>query len=374
MGIPDLCQVELELSELSGPGCSYLRRRNWQQLLPARILPVRFRSIPDMEQSFFLLVHWREHQYDECQFAELRLPHPLFMADSLRREIRSMNGWRYPLLLWTTVINEKAKNGGSAGNHRKLTPNVSISLKPFHNEELRFRFFYKVSFRLPSFNDLYYDKAGNINLKPESATQYNIGITYSKAINDFIPYLSATVDAYHNKVTDKIVATPTKNLFIWSMVNLGKVDIKGVDATASLSLQPLDKLRINLSGNYTYQRALDVTNSNPNSPEGKVYKHQIAYTPRVSASGQAGIETPWLNLSYSFLFSGKRYMLGQNISDNRLDSYSDHSISAYRDFKIQKVTASLNLEVLNLMNRNYEIVKNFPMPGRSVRVTIGVRY
>ena len=154
-------------------------------------------------------------------------------------------------------------------------------------------------------------------------------------------------------MTDKIVATPTKNLFIWSMVNLGKVDIKGIDATASLSLQPLDKLRINLSGNYTYQRALDVTNSNPNSPEGKVYK---------------------LNLSYSFLFSGKRYMLGQNISDNRLDSYSDHSISAYRDFKIQKVTASLNLEVLNLMNRNYEIVKNFPMPGRSVRVTIGVRY
>lgn len=258
--------------------------------------------------------------------------------------------------------------------HRKLSPNVSISLKPFHNEELRFRFFYKDIFRLPSFNDLYYDKAGNINLKPESATQYNIGITYSKAINNFIPYLSATVDAYHNKVTDKIVATPTKNLFIWSMVNLGKVDIKGIDATASLSLQPLDKLRINLSGNYTYQRALDVTNSNPNSPEGKVYKHQIAYTPRVSASGQAGIETPWLNLSYSFLFSGKRYMLGQNISDNRLDSYSDHSISAYRDFKIQKVTASLNLEVLNLMNRNYEIVKNFPMPGRSVRVTIGVRY
>ena len=26
-------------------------------------------------------------------------------------------------------------------------------------------------------------------------------------------------------------------------------------------------------------------------------------------------------------------MLGQNISDNRLDSYSDHSISAYRDFQ-----------------------------------------
>lgn len=273
-----------------------------------------------------------------------------------------------------TVINEKVKTGGSAGNHRKLTPDISASLKPFLHEELRFRFFYKDIFRLPSFNDLYYDQAGNVDLKPESATQYNIGITYSKEINDLIPYLSATVDAYYNKVTDKIVAIPTKNLFIWSMVNLGKVDIKGVDATASLSLQPLKKLRVNLSGNYTYQRALDVTNPDPATPEGRVYKHQIAYTPRVSASGQAGIETPWINLAYSFLFSGKRYMLGQNISDNRLDNYTDHSISASRDFNIRKATASLNLEMLNLMNRNYEIVKNFPMPGRSVRITIGVRY
>lgn len=273
-----------------------------------------------------------------------------------------------------TVINENVEKGGTAGNHRKLTPYVSASIKPFQNEEFRIRFFYKDIFRLPSFNDLYYGETGNIRLKPENARQYNVGLTYSKALNDFVPNLSATVDAYYNKVIDKIVAVPTKNLFIWSMVNLGKVDIKGIDATASLSLQPLEKLRINLSSNYTYQRALDVTDSDPNTSAGKTYKHQIAYTPRVSASGQAGIETPWINLSYSFLFSGKRYALGQNIEENRLDSYSDHSLSANRDFRIKNVTASLNVEVLNLMNRNYEIIKNFPMPGRSVRATVRIKY
>lgn len=273
-----------------------------------------------------------------------------------------------------TVINEKVDTGGSAGNHRRLSPDISASFKPFQSEDLRIRAFYKDIFRLPSFNDLYYDQTGNINLKPEKATQYNVGITYSKEVCPLIPYLSATIDAYYNKVSDKIVAIPTKNLFIWSMVNLGEVEIKGVDATASVSLQPWEKVRFNLSGNYTYQRALDVTSSDPNSIEGKTYKHQIAYTPRVSASGQAGIETPWINLSYSFLFSGKRYMLGQNISENRLDSYSDHSLSAGRDFKIGKVTANVNLEVLNLMNKNYEIVKNFPMPGRSARGRISIRY
>ena len=273
-----------------------------------------------------------------------------------------------------TVIYEQADKGGSAGNHRKLSPYVSASFKPFDKEEFRIRIFYKDIFRLPSFNDLYYGETGNNKLKPENARQYNIGLTYSKDVCPFLPYLSATVDAYYNKITDKIIAYPTKNLAVWSMRNLGSVEIKGIDVTGNVSLQPCEKLRINLSGNYTYQQALDVTNSDPASEEGRTYKHQIAYTPRVSSSGQVGIETSWVNLSYSFLFSGKRYAVGQNIAANRLDSYSDHSISASRDFRIKKVTTSLSVEMLNIMNKNYEIVKSFPMPGRSVRATFSVRY
>lgn len=273
-----------------------------------------------------------------------------------------------------TVINEDVEKGGSAGNHRKLTPYVSASFKPLQNEELRIRLFYKDIFRLPSFNDLYYEEVGNSKLKPENARQYNVGVTYSKNVCSFLPYLSATIDGYYNKITDKIIAYPTKNLAVWSMRNLGSVEIKGVDATASIALQPWENIRINLSGNYTYQRALDVTNSNLDSEEGRTYKHQIAYTPRVSGSGQAGIETPWINLSYSFLFSGKRYQQGENIAENRLDSYSDHSISASRSFKIMKTNTSVSVEVLNIADKNYEIIRNFPMPGRSVRATISIRY
>ena len=109
-----------------------------------------------------------------------------------------------------TIINEDVKEGGSAGNHRKLTPYVSAAFKPFRNEEFRIRFFYKEIFRLPSFNDLYYQEVGNTKLKPENARQYNIGLTYSKNVCSFLPYLSATVDAYYNKVTDKIIAYPDR--------------------------------------------------------------------------------------------------------------------------------------------------------------------
>lgn len=272
-----------------------------------------------------------------------------------------------------TVINEKTQQGVSADNHRKLTPYISASFKPFASEEFRIRFFYKDIFRLPSFNDLYYSNVGKRDLRPEKTRQYNVGVTYSKAVCEFIPYFSATIDAYYNKVSDKIVAMPTKDIFVWTMFNLGKVEIKGVDATGSLSLQPMDKLRINLSGSYTFQRALDVTDP-VDAALKKTYRHQIPYTPRVSGSGQASIETPWINLSYAFLFSGKRYMQGENISQNRLDGYSDHSLSVSRDLKIRNINTSLSVEVLNLLDKNYEIVKNFPMPGRSVRATLKVVY
>ena len=275
----------------------------------------------------------------------------------------------------STIINEQANEGGSAGNHRRLSPYVSATLKPFANEEFRIRFFFKDIFRLPSFNDLYYGETGNIRLKPEKARQYNLGITYSKNnITPLIPYLSATVDAYYNKVEDKIVAYPTKNLAVWSMRNLGRVDIKGVDVTGHLSLRPCEKLTVHLSGNYTYQRALDVTNADPASQEGRTYKHQIAYTPRVSGSGRAGIETPWIDIAYAVLYSGKRYAQGENIAENRLNSYSDHSLSASRTFQIKRLQLSASVGVLNIANKNYEIVKYFPMPGRSFRATIGIKY
>ena len=273
-----------------------------------------------------------------------------------------------------TWVHEDVAQGNSAGMHRKLSPYAGVSFKPFSGEEFHVRFFYKDIFRLPSFNDLYYGQTGNIDLKPENARQLNVGLTYTKRLCEAVPYLTLTTDAYVNRVTDKIVAIPTKNLFVWSMVNLGKVDIKGIDVTGSLGIRLHEGYSLNLSGNYTYQRALDVTNPDPSITEGKTYKHQIAYTPRVSGSGQAVLEMPWAELSYAVLFSGKRYMLGQNIAENRLPGYTDHSVSARREFRLRDVSASVAVEVLNVADKNYEIVKNFPMPGRSFRVTVGINY
>ena len=269
----------------------------------------------------------------------------------------------------STMVNEQVEVGIPADNQHRISTFISFVYKPFESQDLRLRAFYKNIFRLPTFNDLYYSRIGNTRLKPETTDQFNLGITYSVALTTWLPLLSVTVDGYRNFVQDKIVAMPTKNIFVWSMLNLGRVEITGIDVTAETTLKLSDKIGFLMGGTYTYQRALDVT-----TPGGGTYQHQIAYTPRTSGSGKVGIETPWVDLSYSVLWSGKRYGGFQNFDINRLPGYADHSISAMRMFKMKEKELTLNLEVLNLMNENYAIVKWFPMPGRSVRGTVKVRF
>jgi len=269
----------------------------------------------------------------------------------------------------STDVYESVKNGNAASDYHKLSPYMSVSVKPFEGTDLRIRVFYKNIFRLPSFNDLYYANVGNKDLKPEKTNQVNLGLTYNFSINNWLPLLSLTVDGYHNDVTDKIVAYPNKDTFSWTILNYGKVVIDGLDMTAETTLQPWKKVGILLGTNYTYQRALNVTSRTDGN-----YDNQLPYTPRVSGSGKAGIVTPWIDISYSLLWSGHRYAVNQNYIENRLPAYYDHSLSVSRSFQCKTGLIHLNLEVLNLMDTNYEIVKWFPMPGRSFRATISLKF
>jgi vitamin B12 transporter len=269
----------------------------------------------------------------------------------------------------STITNESVEVGEAAANQRRLSPYLSVAYKPFAEHDLRLRFFYKNIFRLPGFNDLYYARTGNAGLLPEFTNQLNAGITYALSYADWLPLFSVTADVYRNYVKDKIVALPTKNIFIWSMVNLGKVQVDGLDLTVETSFMAKDKIVVLLGGTYTYQRALDVT-----TPGSNTYGHQIPYTPRVSGSGKLGVETPWVDVSYSLLWSGDRYAGYQNYAENRLPGYVDHSVSVSRDFNISNYVLSFNVEALNLSDENYAVVKWFPMPGRSYRATVGVRF
>lgn len=275
--------------------------------------------------------------------------------------------------LVSTYISEKGATGDAAreslsairtpADRFRLSPMVAVSW--MFTDGLHLRVSFKDGFRVPTFNDLYYARVGNVNLRPETARQLNLGLTFSGTYD----WGSAdiTADAYYNSIKDKIVAVPT--MFIWKMRNVGEVDMYGTDITAALLWKAADWMKIHASAIYSLQYALDVTNQ-----ESKSYKHQIPYTPRHHGSGSIVLETRWFNLSYRMTASGKRYDKNQNIPANEIAAYADHSLSLNREFKLNEYRIGISLEALNLANRNYEIIHFYPMPGRSYRLTLKFRY
>ena len=106
-----------------------------------------------------------------------------------------------------TFVNEEARERDEAPNKYKVTPGVFLSYKPFKRIDLKLNAFYKQAYRYPTFNDLYYTDMGNAYLKPELAVQHNVGIAYDYLKPKHIfHHFNVSVDAYYNRVKDKIIA------------------------------------------------------------------------------------------------------------------------------------------------------------------------
>ncbi|WP_337941266.1 TonB-dependent receptor [Parabacteroides sp.] len=258
-----------------------------------------------------------------------------------------------------TYITEKVERGDKPSDRKRLSPAVSLSWRVMPEYNFRLRVSYKDIFRVPTFNDLYYLRMGNTNLKPERATQYNLGMTWSGSL-PFINYLNASVDGYYNRVSDKIVAIPT--MFIWKMMNMGEVSIGGIDVNLSAEV-PLWK-NISLSGqaSYSWQHAIDITDGTE-----KNYRDQIPYTPRHSGNVSVAFQMPWVNVSYLLTVVGDRYASPQNIGRNLIDRYAEQTISLNRSFTFASCSLRLQFDIINVGNINYDVIKYYPMPGRSFR-------
>ncbi|MDR1951160.1 MAG: TonB-dependent receptor plug domain-containing protein [Bacteroidales bacterium] len=266
-----------------------------------------------------------------------------------------------------TATFEQAESTNVAKNHYRFSPTFGLNVQFKKCSDFSTRFFYKETYRIPTFNELYYtNNVGDRRLSPELAKQLNVGISVGESVNERL-YFSISIDGYYNTVRDKIIAIPLNNLFTWSMRNFGKVDILGLDATLRGGFEVNKTLDFYREISYSFQDAKDM--SNPNSAN---YKHQIPYTPKHSGSAVFGVNT-LISLQYGLMVSGERYRLSVNSPNNRLTPYFDHSILFSKNFSIKKTDLKLAFEILNLTNKNYHIVANYPMPGRQYRLTLKLK-
>lgn len=268
-----------------------------------------------------------------------------------------------------TFVKDHTQTLDDQESQQVLTPALFFNIFPFQNRFFSVRLYAKRSFRMPTFNDLYYTDMGNAQLQPETALQYNAGFVFEKDWRQgVIRHFRWQTDAYYNSIHDKIVAYPKGQQFRWTMLNLGRVHIKGIDIETELAVAPLPDLVLSTRLQYTYQDARDVTNATDT-----YYRHQIPYIPWHSGSAIVGLTYRQWDFNYSFIYAGERYNQQENIAYNYMPSWYTSDLSASYRFLMGKKVLRVTAEINNLLDQQYDVILNYPMPGRNFALTLELK-
>jgi len=324
-----------------------------------------YQILPEWSASLSYDFRWNKLDADMRQFVyPERYSNYLSLATAV-----NLNWLKAQGSILMTTVKDHIQRGLSQPSKVAYTPAFFLNVYPFASRELSLRLYAKKSFRMPTFNDLYYTDMGNALLSPETALQYNAGLSYDHEWNSgLVRFFHIQADAYYNSVHDKIVAYPKGQQFRWTMLNLGKVHIKGVDVETELTLVPVRGLLVTGRLQYTYQQARDVTN-----PQDAYYEHQIPYIPWHSGSAILNIQYYGWDLNYSFIYAGERYNQQENIKYNYMQPWYTSDLSLAYQWPMMKMRWRLMLEVNNLFSQDYDVILNYPMPKRNYGITLDVK-
>lgn len=212
------------------------------------------------------------------------------------------------------------------------------------------------NFRPPSFNEMYYLNYGNTDLLPEKSISGNLGILYKSKIIDL------EIDGFYISTDDQIVSVP-KNPIEWSADNIGNVVSKGIEFSCSGSY--FNKL-LNLYLAYTLQDVRDMTTGKTN------YNKLIVYTPQEILSFNTILNFNNFKTGMFMRFSNYYYSVADNSYQSMMPRYYLLDVFAEYDFKIYSLKLTLRADVKNILDKQYEVILNYPMPGRSFRA--GIKY
>ena len=124
---------------------------------------------------------------------------------------------------------------------------------------------------------------------------------------------------------------------------------------------------INLS--YTYQKARDYSDPE-DTGFGGTYKGQIAYIPWHSGSVVGRATWRDLDVNYSFIYVGECYSSSCNERAYHQQPWYTHDMSASYTFSIGSTKLKVAAEVNNLFNQYYDVIVNYPMPGRNYKLIL----
>ncbi|MEO7080921.1 MAG: TonB-dependent receptor, partial [Flavobacteriales bacterium] len=221
-------------------------------------------------------------------------------------------------------------------------------------------------YRIPTFNDLYWQPGGNADLLPESGYSGELGLA-AKCDEKRIMSFSGEATWFQRTMDNWIIWLPAGSY--WSPQNLMNVWSRGLELRGGVAWHVKSTtIKLDVMTNYVVS-----TNETAKSANDASVGKQLIYVPVYSGQGTLSVIWKDLTVMGSAHYTGYRYTSTDNRQFLKPYLLVDAAVS-YRLASGTKYVLALTAQVFNLLDETYQVMLNRPMPLRNFQVGINLRF
>ncbi len=210
------------------------------------------------------------------------------------------------------------------------------------------------NYRIPTYNDLYWEDLGNWNLKAESSFQGEISNVF--AFRNF----NFTTTFYKSEIQDMIRWIPTAG-GISRPENTARVGVLGLEAIVNCEKRfDVHLFKLNLT--YGYTRS-----------EDQETKKQLTYVPFHKMTAGLAYSYHRFSTTYQYMYNGKVFVFSDNNPHEIVDWYAVSNIDLSYCFH-RSSNSNIGCRILNVWNEKYQSIDNRPMPGRNFNLYLTFKF
>ncbi len=219
-----------------------------------------------------------------------------------------------------------------------------------------------VKSRMPSANDLYWIQGGNPELLSEKAKWVQFKWDNEMSIRKEMS-IQFQINAKAGSVSNWIQWLPMPE-DIWMASNFKSVEMKQLEGVVSW--------KTNLRGGWLNLTSRTEWTSTTAMNIGSPGVFDMVYTPRLRTSASAQYTHKSWSLLFSDTFVSQRYTDEGNTSFYALPSFNLLNASVNKEWQFNKNKLSLQFEVQNITNVQYQWIRGYALPGRVY--SIGIKF
>ncbi len=219
------------------------------------------------------------------------------------------------------------------------------------------------SFRIPTFNDLYWIGGGNPNLLPEKGRKAELSLEFRHK------ELKVSPTVFYQQVSNWIIWMPDTGSSLWRAVNARQVKSRGLELAAEYAKTILKHHSFKVFGRYQFVQSI---NTKVYDRDSTALGKQLFYTP---------VHTGFVQLRYTYkrfqfwlgsVYTGSRFTTSDNDRDYMMPAYRIMNAGIAYMYAYKKHEAVLGFLVNNIGNTTYQVIENRPMPMRNYQVTLKI--